>query len=167
MRHAPIPAELFELNRSRLRELMLPNSVAIIHANDIVPTNADGVAAYYPNSDLFFLTGVEQEESILVIAPDAHDERQREILFLRETNDHIARWEGHKLTKDEARKVTGIQQVKWLSEFPNIFRSLMCEVENVYLNSNEHRRATAEVETRDARLARETQRQYPLHHYYR
>jgi Xaa-Pro aminopeptidase len=167
MRHAPISAELFTANRQRLREALEPNSLVVVNANDIPVTNADGTAAYYPNSDLFYLTGVEQEESVLLLAPDAHDEKQREILFLRETNEHIAQWEGHKLTKEEARERTGIAQVKWLSEFPGVFRALMCEVENVYLNSNEHRRAADEVESRDARFVRETQRRYPLHRYHR
>ncbi|MHA3772992.1 aminopeptidase P family protein [Verrucomicrobiota bacterium sgz303538] len=167
MRHKPIPAELFVSNRNRLRRELAPNSLVVVHANDVPVTNADGTSSYYPNSDLFYLTGVEQEESILLLAPDAHDEKQREILFLRETNEHIAQWEGHKLTKEEAREVTGIQQVKWLSEFPTIFRMLMSEVEGVYLNSNEHRRALDEVETRDLRFIRETQRRFPLHQYRR
>ncbi len=167
MRHTPIPAELFQTNRQRLREALEPRALVVVNANDVPATNADGTAAYTPNSDLFYLAGVEQEESILLLAPDAHDEKQREILFLRETNEHIAQWEGHKLTLEEARERTGIAQVKWLSEFPNVFRSLMCEMENVYLNSNEHRRAADEVESRDARFARETQRRFPLHRFHR
>lgn len=167
MRHAPIDSKLFVLNRSRLTHMMQPNSLAVVNANDLVTTNSDGTGPFYPNSDLFYLTGVEQEESILLLAPDAHDEKLREILFLRETNEHIARWEGHKLTKAEAQTTTGIKNVKWLSEFPTIFRMLMCEVENVYLNANEHRRAVLEHDSRDDRFIRDTQKAWPLHHYHR
>ncbi len=167
MRHGPIAPELFVENRRRLRALLPPGSVAIVNANDIPPTNADGSLLPVANSDLFYLTGVEQEESILVLAPEAHDEKMREILFLRETNAHIAQWEGHKLTIEEAQKRTGIERVKWLAEFPNIFRMLMCESEQVWLNSNEHRRAEDEVESRDARFGRMCREKFPLHRYER
>ena len=167
MRHGPIAPELFIENRRRLRALLPRGALAIVNANDIPPTNADGTTPMIANSDLFYLTGVEQEESILVLAPDAHDEKLRETLFLRETNEHIAQWEGHKLTLDEAKERTGIKRVKWLAEFPNIFHSLMCECEQVWLNSNEHRRASIEVESRDARFARMCREKYPLHRYER
>ncbi len=167
MRHAPIDPKHFVQNRSRLAKQFLPNSLAVVNANDLVTTNSDGTGPFYPNSDLFYLAGVEQEDSILVLAPDAHAEKLREILFLRETNDHIARWEGHKLTKEEAQAVSGIKNIKWLSEFPVTFRMLMCEVENAYLNSNEHRRAVLEHDSRDDRFIRETQRAWPLHKYHR
>ncbi len=167
MRHGPITPQIFVENRDRLRALVPAGSLVVVNANDIPPTNADGSGQMIPNSDLFYLTGVEQEESILLLAPDAHDEKQREILFLRETSELIAQWEGHKLTKEEARERTGVAQVKWLSEFPVAFRSLMCECEQVWLNSNEHRRAEATVETRDARFARMCREQFPLHTYRR
>lgn len=167
MRHAPIPSSLFIQNRSRLRDLLPAGSLVMVNANDIPPTNADGSLIGVPNSDLFYLTGVEQEESILVIFPGAHEEKHREILFLRETSDHIAVWEGHKLTKDEARKVTGIQTIMWLHDFPVMQRLLMCQAETVYLNSNEHARAGVQVQTRDARFIRETQEAFPLHRYER
>lgn len=167
MRHEPIDPQLFVQNRKRLGELMQPNSLAVINANDILPTNADGSLALVPNSDLFHLSGVEQEQSILVIYPDADDEKHREILFLREANPDLERWEGHKLTKEEARKISGIQQVHWLSDFPRLFHRLMCECEHAYLNTNEHKRAVIEVETRDARFVADTLRRYPLHDYQR
>lgn len=167
MRHAPIKPSLFKRNRDRLRRLLRANSLVVVNANDILPTNADGTLVMAPNSDLFYLTGVEQEESILVIAPDAVDEAQREILFLREPNPHLLTWEGHKLGREEASKLSGIKEVRWLSEFPTVLHQLMCEVEHVYLNSNEHRRAVVEVETRDARFIRDCQRRYPLHRYHR
>jgi len=167
MRHAPIDSKLFIENRERLKKLLPPKSLAIVNANDVLPTNADGSLPLHPNSDLFHLTGIEQEESILLLAPDAHEPKHREILFLREPNEHLKIWEGHKHSKDEATKISGIKQVKWLAEFPVLFRQIMCELEHVYLNSNEHKRAVVEVETRDARLARECQAKFPLHNYHR
>lgn len=167
MRHADIPSRLFRHNRDRLRALLPDNALAVLNANDTLPTNADGTLVAVPNSDLFYLSGIEQEESILLIAPDVFDEKQREILFLREPSEHLKTWEGHKLTKEEARTVSGIERVEWLSTFPAVFRQLMCESEHVFLNSNEHRRAVLEVETRDARFVRETRAAYPLHQYHR
>ncbi len=167
MRHAPIDPALFTGNRRRLARLLPPDSLAVVNANDLLPTNADGTVRLVPNSDLFFLTGVEQEETVLLLFPDADDERQREILFLRETNDLIARWEGRKLTREAAREATGIRNVQWISEFPKIFHRLMCEAEHVWLDSNEHKRADIVVETREARFVRHVRERYPLHHYHR
>ena len=146
---------------------LLPNSVAVLNANDILPTNADGTLVMVPNSDLFYLSGIEQEETILIISPDAVDPKNREILFVRETSDLIKIWEGAKHTKEEASKISGIRNVKLLSDFPSIFRQLMCDAENVYLNSNEHKRAVVEVETRDCRFAKKTMGEYPLHRFHR
>jgi len=167
MRYGPINPTLFIHNRARLAKLLLPNSLVVVNANDIPPTNADGSLRLRQNADLFYLTGVDQEESILLVYPDADDEKFREILFLRETSELIAIWEGHKLTKEEARERTGVPRVEWLSEFPGIFRRLMCECEHVYLNTNEHKRAVVEVESRDHRFIADTQRRYPLHDYQR
>lgn len=167
MRYRAIDPKMFTSHRANLAKLLAPNSLAIVNANDILPTNADGSLLLRQNSDLFYLTGVDQEQSILLLYPDAHEENMREILFLRETSDLIAVWEGHKLTKDEARKLTGIKRIEWLSEFPALFHRLMCECDHVYLNTNEHKRAAVEVETRDARFVRDTQARYPLHDYRR
>jgi len=167
MKTIPLPAALFIDNRRRLAAKLLPHSVAVLNANDIMPTNADGVMGHLQNADLFYLTGVNQEETILLLAPDAFDPNHREVLFVRETSELLAIWEGHKLTQAEAAKVSGVKTVKWLSEFPAVFRSVMCEMDNVYLNSNEHQRAVSEVETRDARFIRECQARYPIHHYQR
>lgn len=167
MKPIAIPPALFTLNRARLIQKLLPNSAAILNANDIPPTNADGTAAHLQSSDLFYLTGVHQEETILLLAPQAFDPNHREVLFVRQPNEHLAIWEGHKLTKEQATALSGVQNVKWLSDFPAIFRQVMCEAENVYLNSNEHPRAVIEVETREARFVRQCQRQYPLHRYQR
>ncbi|HUS34576.1 MAG TPA: Xaa-Pro aminopeptidase [Verrucomicrobiae bacterium] len=167
MRHAPINSALFKLNRDRLRALLPPNSLVVLNANDVLPTNADSTLRLVPNSDLFYLTGVEQEESILLIYPDADDEKHREILFLREAKPELETWEGHKLTKEEAKEISGVQRVKWLADFRGIFQRLMCQAERVFLNSNEHPRAAIEVETREARFVQEVQRRYPLHEYHR
>ena len=167
MKAVPLPAALFTLNRERLVNKLLPRSLAVLNANDLMPTNADGTMGHLQNADLFYLTGLHQEETILLLAPDAFDPNHREILFVRQPNEHLAIWEGHKLTKEAATKISGINNVKWLLEFPAIFRQLICELENVFLNSNEHQRADATVETRDTRFVRDCQRNFPLHRYYR
>src|SRR5215470_4961675 len=139
MRHLPLSADTFATNRSRLAARMEPNSLAVVNANDVLPTNADGSLALVPNSDLFWLSGIEQEESILVLYPDAFDEQLREVLFMRQPTDELKVWEGHKHTKESATAISGIKTIKWLSEFPRVFRGLMCDAERVYLNSNEHK----------------------------
>jgi Xaa-Pro aminopeptidase len=158
---------LFVTNRANLKKLLLPNSLAVVNANDILPHNGDAVLLMRPNSDLFYLTGVEQEESILLLYPDAHEEKMREILFLREANPLMETWEGHKLTKEEARKISGIERVEWLAEFRPLFHRLICECDHAYLNSNEHKRANIVVETREARFVKDVQERYPLHDYQR
>ncbi|MES2572928.1 MAG: aminopeptidase P family protein, partial [Verrucomicrobiota bacterium] len=167
MRHAPIDPQLFVENRRRLRELMQPASLAIVNNNDVLPTNADGSLILQPNTDLFYLTGIEQEESVVLLFPDAQDERNREILFLREPIAHLETWEGRKLTREEAIGISGIQRVEWLGDFHGILHALMCECENVYLNANEHARAAIVVETREARFVRQCRERYPLHAYHR
>lgn len=167
MRHAAIDAQLFIQHRQRLRQLLLPNSLVVVNANDVLPTNADGTLRLVPNSDLFYLTGIEQEETILVLYPDAEDERHREMLFLRQAGPELELWQGHKLTPAEARRISGIEQVHWLPEFPRLFHRLMCECERVYLNANEHPRAEIVVPSREARFVAEVQRRYPLHDYHR
>ena len=167
MRYGPIAPELFIENRRRFRELLPPQSLAIFNANDILPTNADGTLALKQNTDLFYLSGVDQEETILLICPDAALEKHREILFLRETSEHILVWEGYKLTKEEGRQVSGIKTVMWLDQLPAVLAALMNEAEYVYLNSNEHIRAVVAVETRDARFIKDLQARYPLHQYRR
>src|SRR5689334_10098817 len=167
MRYRPIAPRLFVENRANLTRLLLPNSLVVVNANDVLPTNADGTVSFRQSSDLFYLTGIDQEESIVLLYPDAHEENMREILFLRETSEVVATWEGHKLTKEEAAIISGIKRVEWLSQFRPLFHRLMCESEHVYLNSNEHKRAVVEVETREARFVKDTQARYPLHDYQR
>lgn len=146
---------------------LVPHSVAVFNANDIMPTNADGTMRFKQNSDLFYLTGVDQEETILLLAPDARDADHREVLFLRETNEHIAIWEGEKLTVEQARKVTGIQTIYWLRDFDRVFNNLVTQSAHIYLNTNEHGRASVQVETRDMRFIKRCKKQFPLHKYRR
>jgi len=167
MRHKPIKSKLFVQNRKRISDLMASRALAVVNANDVLPTNADGTLPMQPNADLFFLTGIEQEESILVLFPEAADEKHREILFVRQPNEHLQIWEGYKHTKADVRKISGIKNVQWLTEFPVLFRSLMCEAESAYLNSNEYKRANVEMETRDVRFIRQCQADFPLHQYRR
>ena len=167
MRHQPIDNALFNANREKLAKLLPKGCLAIVNANDILPTNADGVTMMNPNSDLFYLSGIEQEESILVLFPDAVDPKNREVLFLREPNEHLAVWEGHKLTKEQAKEISGIENIKWLDEFPVQFRILMCQSEGAFINTNEHARADVTVQTRDLRFIQSCKEQFPLHSYHR
>ncbi len=167
MRHAPINKQLFIDNRKRFAAGLKPNSIAVFNANDVLPTNADGHMKFLQNTDLFYLSGVDQEESILLIYPDAKDGLHKEVLFLKETSELIAIWEGHKLTKQEATEASGIQRIYWLNDFKTIFRSLVVEAEHIYLNTNEHVRAVIETETREARFVKWCMGEYPVHKYER
>ncbi len=168
MKYFPIDKNLFVGNRKNFCKRLLQNSIAVFNSNDIMPTNADGTMVFRQNSDIFYLTGIDQEESILVLTPDHPEKKMREILFLRETNDEIAIWEGHKYTKAEATATSGIKNIMWLSQFGATFNALMAEVSNIYLNTNEHaRRSLLEVQTRDARFIEWCKSRFPLHHYHR
>jgi Xaa-Pro aminopeptidase len=167
MRYEKIDPQLFITNRARLNRLLPANSLVVVNSNDVPPTNADGTLALPANSDLFYLTGVEQEQSILLLYPDADEEKHRALLFVREPVKELEIWEGSKLTKEKARALSGVEDVLWLSEFPRLFHRLMCECEHVYLNSNEHKRAVIEVESREARFVADVVRRYPLHDFRR
>jgi Xaa-Pro aminopeptidase len=163
MRYSPIENSLFIENRRRLTGLLKPGSLVILNSNDIMPTNADGSMGFRQNTDLFYLSGIDQEETILVLFPDHPDEKFREVLFLRETNEIIAVWEGEKLTKQQAQEVSGIQNVYWTHQYENVFRNIVFEAENVYLNTNEHTRNDSPVLTREARFVTDFKEKYPLH----
>lgn len=167
MRYEPISPDFFVRNRGNLRGLLKPNSMVIVLANDIYPTNADGTMAFKQNSDLFYLTGVDQEETTLVLMPDAADSKEREILFVKETSELIAVWEGEKLTKEQARAATGIERIEWSHTFEGFLHRLVPQVEHIYLLTNEHLRASVVVETRNARFIKDCQARYPLHRYER
>lgn len=167
MKYLPIDRQLFIKNRAKFAAKMKPNSLAVFNSNDIYPVSADSTLPFAQHRDIFYLSGVDQEESILVIFPDAPKLQHKEMLFLKETNDHIAVWEGEKLTKEKAFETTGIKTVYWLQEFEKVFFELMTQTENVYVNTNEHYRAKIETETREARFVKWMQQKYPGHTYLR
>jgi len=167
MRHDPIDPGLFVRNRERLRKLLKPKSIVIVLSNDIYPTNADGTMPHHQNADLYHLTGVAQEDTVLVMMPDAVDEKEREILFVKETSEHIAIWDGEKLTKEQATERTGIGRVEWSHSFDSWIHRLIPQVDHVYLTTNEHLRAAVVVETANDRFIRKCQSRYPLHRYER
>ncbi|GAB5398621.1 MAG: aminopeptidase P family protein [Aureisphaera sp.] len=142
---------------------MKPKSVAVFNSNDIYPVSADSTMPFNQHRDILFLSGVDQEESILVLFPDAADEKHKEILFLRETNEHIAVWEGEKLTKERAFEVSGVKTVYWLSDFDKVFFELMTQAENIYFNTNEHYRQAVQTETREDRFIKTTKEKFPAH----
>lgn len=167
MRYEPIDPEFFVRNRGRLRALLKPNSMVIVHSNDIFPTNADGVMPHRQNADLFYLTGVDQEDTVLVLMPGAVDEREREILFVKETSEQIAIWDGEKLSKEQAQQRTGIERIEWVAGFEGWLHRLVPQVEHIYLATNEHLRAATVVETANDRFIKRCQARYPLHRYER
>jgi Xaa-Pro aminopeptidase len=164
MKYTPIDSQLFTDNRKRFAASMKPDSIAIFFSNDIMPTNADGSMGFVQNADLFYLTGVDQEETMLVLFPDAKVGSHREVLFVRETNETIAIWEGAKLNQAEATKVSGIKNVMWSSNFEQFLRSVIFQSKNIYLNSNEHTRRHIDTETAEMRMNKKIMAQYPLHH---
>lgn len=166
-RYPHIDKQLFIQNRANFCRQMKPNTLAVFNSNDIMPTNADGTMNFRQNSDIFYLSGIDQEESILIIYPEASEAKFKEVLFLKETSEEISIWEGDKLTKAQAKEVSGVESVYWLSEFHTMFNTLMSYCEGIYLNTNEHSRAVVEVETRDARFIKWCKAKYPLHSYYR
>ena len=168
VRSETAPAEFFTRNRENLRALLKPRSLVIVHSNDVMPTNADGVMAFHQNADLYHLTGIHQEETILLIATGlSADPDHAEILFIRETNERIAIWEGNKFTKEAATAASGVRKVEWTSAFESQFHRLAPQCEHIYLLTNEHLRAAAVVETRNDRFIRECRGRYPLHAYER
>lgn len=163
MKYHQIDRNLFIKNRSKFTAQMKPNSVAVFNSNDIYPVSADSTLPFAQHRDIFYLSGVDQEESILLLFPDAPYESLREILFLKETNDHIAVWEGEKLTKERAFEVSGVKTVIWLQDFHKTLREIMAYAETMYINTNEHYRAVIETETREARFVKWWKENYPAH----
>ncbi|MUP45275.1 aminopeptidase P family protein [Gramella sp. BOM4] len=163
MKYDRIDSKLFIKNRKNFMRQMKPSSLAVFNSNDIYPIGADSTMAFQQNRDLFYLSGVDQEESILVLFPDAPEEKHREILFLTETNEHIAVWEGAKLTKEDAFEVSGVKTVYWMKDFEKIFFEVMTQCDTVYFNTNEHYRAAHKTETRDERFIKWCKKKYPAH----
>jgi Xaa-Pro aminopeptidase len=167
MRYEPIDNSLFKKNRANLQALLKPQSIAVFHSADIMPTSADGVMKFKQHSDIFYLSGIDQEESILLVCTDTHNKKLAEILFLRETNEEIAVWEGEKLTKAQAQQLSGVDAVYWLQDFEKVWKELVFEAQHLYLNTNEHLRNSSLVETPDDRFRKTCMAQYPLHKYER
>ena len=163
MKYFQIDSNLFVKNRKKFMAQMRPKSIAVFNSNDIYPIGADSTLPFEQDRDLFYLSGADQEETILLLFPDAMDSKRREILFVRETNDHIAVWEGAKLTKEKATEVSGIETVYWLTDFDKIFFDLMTEAETIYFNTNEHYRQAVETQTREARFIEKCKKEYPAH----
>ncbi len=167
MKYLPIDNKLFIKNRKKFVVKMKSNSLAIFNSNDIYPVSADSTLPFAQHRDIFYLSGVDQEESILVIFPDAPKKEHKEMLFLKETNEHIAVWEGKKLDAESAFETSGIQSVFWLDELDKVLAEIMTQTENVYINTNEHYRANVETETREARFIKKLKANFPAHTYLR
>ncbi len=167
MKYEAIHSQLFSGNRKRFSACMKSKSIAVFNANDEMPRSADGNFSFRQNPDMFYLSGIDQELTTLLLFPDCPVPAYREALFIRRTNEHIAVWEGHKYTLKEAAETSGIKNVFWLDEFEGVFNMLMHYAENVYLNLNEHDRASTDVPYRDMRFAAELRQKFPLHHYER
>jgi Xaa-Pro aminopeptidase len=169
MRHEPIGKELFITNRKRLLKKLPPGSLVVFNSNDIMPSNADGTLGYIQNSDLYYMSGIHQEDSMVVLCPGFPDKKYREVLFIKEPNELMEKWEGHKLTKKEATEISGIETVVWVSGFEKLFHHMMTMggVNEVYLNTNEHYRSEVMVQSRDARFIEWCKKTYPLHRYER
>ncbi len=163
MKYSAIDPQLFIENRKRFAESLKPNSIALFVSNDIMPTNADGAMGFVQNSDLFYLSGIDQEETILLIYPDAASGLHKEILFVKETSETIAIWEGAKLTKAQATITSGIKSVYWINHFEQVFQTIVFQAEHIYLNSNEHNRKYIFIETAEMRFAKTITQKYPLH----
>lgn len=167
MRYQPLSQATFVENRKKVAALMKSKSIAVFNSNDIMPTNADGTMPFRQNNDLLYVSGIDQEETIVLLFPDAENPQHREILFIKETSELIAIWEGAKFTKQEATELSGITTVFWIDQFEQVFHQLTIEAQHIYLNQNEHLRAVTTVETRDDRFRKECQQKYPLHQYER
>lgn len=165
MKYERIDKSLFIKNREKFISQMEPNSLAIFNSNDIYPVSADSTLPFTQHRDIFYLSGVDQEESVLVIFPDAFEEKYREMLFLKETSELIAIWEGEKLTKESAFETSGIRTVFWLDQMDSIMKVVLAQADKLYINTNEHTRANTEVETREDRFIKKLKQEYPAHQY--
>ena len=167
MKYHRIPNSLFIKNRRKFTDQMYPASLAVFNSNDIYPVSADSTLAFAQHSDILYLSGADQEESILLLFPDAINPAHREILFVRETNAHIAVWEGPKYTKEQAREISGIETIMWLSDFDRVFFDLMTEAHSIYFNTNEHYRQAVETQTREDRFIAKCKREFPAHSWHK
>ena len=161
MKYESIDSKLFIKNRLNFSKKMKENGIAFFNSNDIYPVSADSTLPFEQHRDIFYLSGIDQEESVLVLCPNSINPKHREILFLKETNDHIAVWEGPKINKKQAFELSGVKSVYWLNDLENIIEKLMVNCNNIYINENEHYRAKVETETREARFSKWLLNKYP------
>jgi Xaa-Pro aminopeptidase len=167
MKYLPIPNKLYTQNRQRFVKKMKPNSVAIFPGNQVLPTNGDAIYTYKPNSDVLWLSGVVQEKSMVILYPDNPDQSAREVLVLIRPNEHLEKWEGHKLRKDEATAISGIKNVQWLDSIDPVLHVMMHHADNVYLSSNENDRTDTSLFRPDLVFVHDFMKRYPLHNYER
>jgi Xaa-Pro aminopeptidase len=167
MRYETINSELFKANRKNFSKQMKKNSLAVFVSNDIVTRSADSAYKWRQNPDTFYLSGIDQEETFLLLFPDAPEAKYKEVLFIRKTSDLVMIWEGKKHSIEEARAISGVETVYWSDSFENIFNMLMHYAENVYLNTNEHDRSISMGEATDVKFARKVLHDFPLHKYER
>jgi Xaa-Pro aminopeptidase len=167
MRYDSINNQLYIQNRKNFISKLKPGSIAVFTSNDILPTNADGSMGFKQNSDLLYLSGIDQEDTLLVVFPDAKDNKLKEILFIKETSELIAIWEGAKFTKQQAKEISGIETIYWTHEFEKILKTIIFQCEYIYLNQNEHTRRYIDTETQENRLSKWFKEKYPLHKFER
>lgn len=164
MKSPILTAAFFTGNRKRLQIGMKPNTLAILNSNDRLPTNADGTFPFKQNNDLYYLRGIKQEDTQLLIASG---EPEKALLFIQRPNEHKKQWDGHQLRKEEASAISGIDTVYYNDEFESVLQSLLSTCDLVYLNAIEHPRANISIQTRDDRFRLWIQQQYPNHQYER
>jgi len=167
MKYLPIDNNLFISNRKNFVSRLKPLSIAIFNSNEEYLRSGDQNFVFKQNADFFYLSGIDQEQSVLLLFPDCPNPLYREVLFLRQTSEHIAIWEGHKYTKEEARKASGIEKVYWLQDLNAILHSIINYAEHIYINTNENDRFLPGVQYRDLRYLQDLRVKYPLHHYER
>ena len=163
MKYKPLSKSFYQNTRKSFMAEMEPNSLAIFNSNDIYPISADSVMPFEQHRDIFYLSGIDQEESIIILFPDAIDPKHKEIAFVKKTNSHIEVWEGPKLNKEKTYELSGIKTVYWLEDFKDIFQELSTQCNKFYFNTNEHYRQAVETETREDRFIKWCKNQYPAH----
>ena len=163
MRYIPLSSSFYRSNRARFMDAISQGGLAVFNSNDIYPISADSTMPFQQHRDIFYLSGIDQEESVLLLFPDAKNSNHREVLFVKKTNDHIAVWEGAKLSQKEATNISGIQTVLWTDDFNSLFNQLTKEAKSIYFNTNEHYRANIETQTREDRFIEWAKKKYPTH----
>jgi Xaa-Pro aminopeptidase len=167
MKNLPLNSQLFVTNRKRFKERMLKNSIAIFVSNDEMPTNGDALYRFKQNSDLYWLTGITQEDTMVVFFPDNPDPKYREVLVLVRPNELKEKWDGKRLRVEEARKRSGIQTIVWLDSLDGLLQPWIHLADTIYLGTNENDRKASLIRTRNYRFIEEMKLRYPLHHYER